>query len=402
MRARIAPGRTRTSTAAAWIGCAVTAALALGRVVLAIIEPTVPPGASAGGDGPAVVVLEALMLTSFAVLGAIVASRQPHNPIGWLLGLIPLSFGLLFVGDSLYWNLAARPGDTPAVGAYAAWLADWIWIGAIVPAFTLIPLLFPTGRPLSHRWRPIAWIAIAAGTATAAGTAFAPGALEQYPAVPNPFGIDSAVVEALAAVGGACLVPVAVASVASLVVRYRRSTGVERQQITWVAAASVLLVLSFIGASVGGDAAFVLLLLGLLFVACAVAVAMLRYRLYDIDVVINRTLVYGALTGLLAAAYLGSVLLLQLVLSPSLGPGRRCIHARGGRTRATRPGAHPSARRPPLLPQQIRRTGHPRGVHLPLARPGGARRTRRRPARRRRRDDATRARLTVATPAVSA
>ena len=111
----------------------------------------------------------------------------------------------------------------------------------------------------------------------------------------------------------------AVASVASLVVRYRRSTGVERQQITWVAAASVLLVLSFIGASVGGDAAFVLLLLGLLFVACAVAVAMLRYRLYDIDVVINRTLVYGALTGLLAAAYLGSVLLLQLVLSPSSG-----------------------------------------------------------------------------------
>jgi hypothetical protein len=319
MRAKTAPGRARTPTAAAWIGCAVTATLALGRVVLAIIEPTMPPGASGGGDGPAVVVLEALMLTSFAVLGAIVASHQPHNPIGWLLGLIPLSFGLLFVGDSVYWNLASRAGDTPRLGAYAAWLGDWTWIGAIVPAFTLIPLLFPTGRPLSHRWRPVAGIAIAAGTATAAGTAFAPGRLQEYRAVPNPLGIDSAVVEALGAVGGACLVPVAVASVASLVVRYRRSTGVERQQITWVASASVLLVLSFIGASVGGDAAFVLLLIGLLFVACAVAVAMLRYRLYDIDVVINRTLVYGALTGLLAAAYLGSVLLLQLVLSPSSG-----------------------------------------------------------------------------------
>jgi hypothetical protein len=319
MRAKTAPGRARTPTAAAWIGCAVTATLALGRVVLAIIEPTMPPGASGGGDGPAVVVLEALMLTSFAVLGAIVASHQPHNPIGWLLGLIPLSFGLLFVGDSVYWNLASRAGDTPRLGAYAAWLGDWTWIGAIVPAFTLIPLLFPTGRPLSHRWRPVAGIAIAAGTATAAGTAFAPGRLQEYRAVPNPLGIDSAVVEALGAVGGACLVPVAVASVASLVVRYRRSTGVKRQQITWVASASVLLVLSFIGASVGGDAAFVLLLIGLLFVACAVAVAMLRYRLYDIDVVINRTLVYGALTGLLAAAYLGSVLLLQLVLSPSSG-----------------------------------------------------------------------------------
>jgi hypothetical protein len=80
MRARIASGRTRTSTAAAWIGCAVTAALALGRVVLAIIEPSMPPGASAGGDGPAVVVLEALMLTSFAVLGAIVASHLLFNP----------------------------------------------------------------------------------------------------------------------------------------------------------------------------------------------------------------------------------------------------------------------------------------------------------------------------------
>ena len=315
VRAKTPSGRIRTPMVAAWIVCAVTTSLALGRVVLAIIEPA----ANGGGDGPIVVVLEALMLTSFAFLGAIVASRQPRNPIGWLLGLIPLSFGLLFVADSLYWSLASRAGATPRIGAYAAWLGDWTWVGAIVPAFTLVPLLFPTGLPLSRRWRPVTWIAIAAGMATAVGTALAPGPLDQYRAVTNPFGIDSAVVGLLGGVGGALLVPTALASVASLVVRHRRSTGVERQQIRWVAAASVLLVLSFIGASVGGEAAFALLLLGLLIVACAVAVALLRYRLYDIDVVINRTLVYGALTGLLAAAYIGSVLLLQLVLSPSSG-----------------------------------------------------------------------------------
>ena len=301
----------------AWGACAVTTALAIACVVLAIIEPEVPPGTSGGGDGVALSALGALMLTSLALVGAVVATRQPRNAVGWLLGLIPLSFGLLFFGNSLYWQLTLPAGAAPGAAAYAAWLANWTWIPSIVAAFALVPLLFPTGRPLSPRWRPLVGIAIGAGAVIFAGTAFAPGPLDAYHEVVNPLGIDSRAIDFLGGVGFACLVPTALASVASLVLRYRRSHGLERQQIRWVAAAAVLLVCCFVGAGLGGDATFALLLLGLLIVAMAVAVAMLRYRLYDIDVVINRTLVYGALTALLAGAYLGSVLVLQLVLSPS-------------------------------------------------------------------------------------
>jgi hypothetical protein len=299
----------------AWGACTVTTTLAIACVVLAIIEPDVPTGSSGGGDGVAVSALGALMLTSLALVGAVVATRQPRNAVGWLLGLIPLSFGLLFFGNSLYWQLTLPAGDAGRTAVYAAWLANWTWIPAIVAAFALLPLLFPTGRPLSPRWRPLVGIAIGAGAVIFAGTAFAPGPLDSYHEVVNPLGIDSRATDVLAGIGFACLVATALASVASLVLRYRRSHGVERQQIRWVAAASVLLVCCFVGAGLGGDGASVLLLLGLLIVAMAVAVAMLRYRLYDIDVVINRTLVYVTLTALLAGCYLGAVLLLQLVLS---------------------------------------------------------------------------------------
>jgi hypothetical protein len=299
----------------AWGACAITTALAIACVVLAIIEPEVPPGTSGGGGGVALSALGAMMLTSLALVGAVVATRQPRNAVGWLLGLIPLSFGLLFFGDSLYWQLTLPSGAASRTAVYAAWLANWTWIPSIVAAFALLPLLFPTGRPLSPRWRPLVGIAIGTGAVIFVGTAFAPGPLDAYHEVVNPLGIDSPAIDVLGGVGFGCLAATALASVASLVLRYQRSHGVEHQQIRWVAAASVLLVCCFVGAGLGGDAAFALLLLGLLIVAIAVAFAMLRYRLYDIDVVINRALVYSALTATLAGCYLGAVLLLQLVLS---------------------------------------------------------------------------------------
>jgi hypothetical protein len=301
----------------AWTTCATTIALAVGQLVLSIIQPDVPPGADVGGASVAVAALSALMLTSFAILGAVVASRQPRNAVGWLLCLIPLSFGSLFVANNLYWHLTLQPGDAPGIATYAAWLANWAWIPSIVAAFTFLPLLFPTGRPLSRRWRPVVAFAIFAGVMTFIGTAFVPGPLAEYDAVVNPLGIEGISDETFGAVAFLCLVPTALASIASLVIRYRRSHGIEHQQIKWVAAAAALLPVGFSGAGFGGDAGFAVLVLGLLVFALAVSVAMLRYRLYDIDVVINRTLVYGALTALLAGAYLGSVLLLQLVLSPS-------------------------------------------------------------------------------------
>ncbi|MDP8968729.1 MAG: hypothetical protein M3N04_09025 [Actinomycetota bacterium] len=308
---------TRTLKLTAWSACAVTTGLALGRVVLAIVEPEAAQAYSdpeARGDPAVYVALTALVLMAFGLLGAIVASRQPRNAVGWLLVLISLSLGVVVVSDRLYWHVALTSGATAGIAPYVAWLASWSWIPAIVFAFAVFPSLFPTGRPLSRRWRPLLWIALVAGAVTFAGTAFVPGTIPAYPVV-NPLGIDSGAVKIIGDAGFTILIPTALASIVSLIVRFRRSHGTERQQLKWVAAAAALLPVAFVGFGVSGDAGFAILLLGLLIVAAAVAIAMLRYRLYDIDVVINRALVYGALTATLAGTYLGSVLLLQLVLS---------------------------------------------------------------------------------------
>jgi hypothetical protein len=137
--------------------------------------------------------------------------------------------------------------------------------------------------------------------------------------VVNPVGIDNPIIARLGWVGFGVLVPTTLAAIASVVIRFRRSTGIERQQLKWVAMAAALLPIAFSGFGAGSNddaLGFAILLTGLLLVAVAVAVAMLRYRLYDIDVVINRTLVYGALSGALAVTYLASVLMLQFVLRP--------------------------------------------------------------------------------------
>jgi hypothetical protein len=196
------------------------------------------------------------------------------------------------------------------------WVASWVWIPAMFAALVFFPLVFPTGAPPTPRWRPVGWIGAVACVAMTLGVAFTPGQLEEV-SLPNPHGLDGALgsaAEIVQGLGAAGMAGSALAALASIVVRFRRSRGVERQQLKWVASAAALLpVLLLVPGETLGMAT---LLLGLLLIAAAVAVAMLRYRLYDIDVVINRTLVYGALTATLAGAYVGSVLLLQLVLSP--------------------------------------------------------------------------------------
>ena len=229
--------------------------------------------------------------------------------------------GLLILSSHVYWALALDHPEGSDAAALVAWLASWIWIPAMIPALTLFPLLFPSGRLLTPRWRPIVWVAIAACPAVFIGTAFAPGQFEDYP-VENPLGAEGALevpVQVIGGLGFALMLVAMIASAASLVIRFRRSHGEERQQLKWVTAAFVLFVVIFVTPTdkiAGDDVGFASLLLGLLIIAAAVAVAMLRYRLYDIDVVINRALVYGALTAILAGVYIGSVLLLQLVLRP--------------------------------------------------------------------------------------
>ncbi len=309
---------TRVLRLCRWIICVVIGALAVAGVALAVLEPE--PAADSeltGAGGIALAIFEAVVFLAFGSIGAAVVSRQPRNPIGWLLQLIALAFAVLTVTNHVYFHALLGEGEVRGPAAYATWVSGWIWILAIVPAFTIFPLLFPTGRPLSPRWRPLVWTAVIAGLVTFAGTAFVPGPIDNFPAAINPLGIDSPAVEVIGWIAFGVLVPTALASIVSLFVRFRRSHGVERQQLKWAAAAAALLPFAFSGLGTGdGGLSYVILLCGLLIVAAAVAVAMLRYRLYDIDIVISRTLVYGALTATLAAAYLLSVLVLQTVLNP--------------------------------------------------------------------------------------
>jgi hypothetical protein len=172
----------------------------------------------------------------------------------------------------------------------------------------------------------VVWAAAVAGAVTTVSTALAPGSLDtaDFPWVANPFDIEGLALRTVAGVSFVGVFAAALAGVVSLVVRFRRAHGIERQQLRWVAWAACLLVAFTLGGDLasgllGSGAGWAGTLLGLLCVAIAVAIGLLRYRLYDLEVVVNRTLVYGGLTAVLAGTYLASVLLLQLVLSGVAG-----------------------------------------------------------------------------------
>ncbi len=264
-----------------------------------------------------------LMTAAFAALGALLASRRPRNPIGWILCASPLFLAFTELARDWYVHtLIAEPGSLPLASGLM-WAANWSWIPGFMPLLTLLLLLFPDGRPPSRRWRPVGWLAVLAMGMLIVGYAFAPGPLEDYPRVDNPVGVGGPAGDALEVfqfIGFPFFALAAIASMASLVVRFRGSLGVERQQLKWMAAAAALVVAAwllnaFFDQVIGEDISLILPLT-LLALPAAATIAILRYRLYDLGLVVNRTLVYGALTAALAASYLGIVLLLQLALEP--------------------------------------------------------------------------------------
>lgn len=265
----------------------------------------------------------ALVLLVFGLVGATVASRMPSNPIGWLfLGLALIDGAYELAAGYTHYSLGVTA--LPAT-EYVAWYANW----SSLPSPALIALaflLFPDGRLLSQRWRPVAWFCVLAVVPVIAHYAVVPGPIGDFPSLQNPLGFDRArFLEDVEP--DVLIVPILLSAVLAVIVRLRRSRGVERQQLKWFAwsgglVAAFLPVGSALAALAGASNetaeylagfVFALLLCGL---PVSAGIAVLRYRLYDIDLVINRTLVYGLLSVLLAAAYLGSVLLLQLMLSP--------------------------------------------------------------------------------------
>jgi hypothetical protein len=234
------------------------------------------------------------------ILGGIVASRRPESPYGWLWLGFGLSLALVQLSEPYAaYSLIAEPGSLPAPRAASGLLEG---LGFVV-AITLLPfllLLFPTGRLPSQRWRPVAWIVLAAG---ATGVTLGPFLSE-----------DSVLIIAVVMT----LIIASGLSALSLVVRYRGASGVERQQLKWFAFAAVLLVAVPIADLLGlhrllGNGLLWTLLenVTLTGLYVAVGIAILRYRLYEIDLIINRTLVYGSLTVMLVTLYFGTIVVLQ-------------------------------------------------------------------------------------------
>jgi hypothetical protein len=274
------------------------------------------------------VVTMGLVMAGFSTVGALVVSRHPSNLIGWIfcaVGLISAANG--FAEAYAKRAFVVAPGSLDG-GVLAAWAQNWLWIPLIGVSATLSLLLFPDGLLPSRRWRPIVWTSTVAICATTFG--FLAGPLEDeltasIGAYTNPIGLSGGAgrtAEIVGLLGFGLLLGSALASIISLVARFRHASQVERQQIKWFAFGGSMLGLTVVVGSALWQVSPIARLLvpaSLLLAPASAGIAILRYRLYDIDRIINRTLVYGALSAALGLAYLGIVTLLQRMLRPLTG-----------------------------------------------------------------------------------
>jgi hypothetical protein len=268
---------------------------------------------------------------SFATVGAIVARRQPANAIGWFFcvgGLLAAVQG--FIEEYVITGVLAAPGSLPAT-TELAWIEAWLWVPWVGVLATFLPLLFPSGGLPSPRWRPmVPFAAVVTGLVTVC-FAIAPGPLNNTSFIDNPYGLPEVSVTTFSSVGfPIAFVPFLAATalcVASLFARYRASAGEARQQIKWVAFALAILGAALVAqvVAVGGSLAAIAkpvqfgLVTAVVAVPIAAGMAILRYRLYDVDRVISRTVAYALLTAVLAGSYALGILVLESLLSTLAG-----------------------------------------------------------------------------------
>lgn len=295
---------SRTATWLAWSMCLAALVAMAGTLVIGVAKSSL--------DAFSLLGIPAIL--AFSVVGALVASRRPGNPIGWILCGAGLSFELAsLAGEYATYALITEPGSLPG-GDIMAWLGTWAWPPGIILVFTYLLLLFPDGRLPSRRWKPVAWLAAAALVITVIPVAIT-GWPIRGPILANigeeaPAGASAAFKAAydIQVLGIILTFVLGVASAASLVIRLRRASGDERAQLKWFAYASAFLVAAIIANSplvgVGGN---VLPGIALVMVPAAIGIAMFRYRLYDIDVVINKTIVVAVLAAFVTAVYLAVV-----------------------------------------------------------------------------------------------
>ncbi len=267
-----------------------------------------------GRNRPPLEFLPVLLIAflAYSTVGAIVASRRPENAIGWIFCVFGVVLGFAFSGKFYAdYTLVVAPGSLPGA-EIVIWTFSWLSPALLLaPAFLL--LLFPDGRLPSHRWRPVAWLAAGAAVVSGVGFAFRFGVLdEDYPSVANPFGVGGNagnVLDLMSGVGTALATVALLLSLIAMISRFFRSGGEERQQIKWLVYAGGINIIALLAAEVIpgpellGDLLWATGFAALVGLPVAAGVAILKHRLYDIDLVINRTLVYGSLTACVVGIY---------------------------------------------------------------------------------------------------
>jgi hypothetical protein len=326
----------RTSVWLAWSLAGLSGAMFVAGAILTILSlyVTVPAAqlSSDWGSGGAIGNLLILApFLAFTIVGVLITSRRPENPIGWICLVAGLFWTLIALDDQYTAYSLATTGVVPLPAAVAA-LSQWLWVPPVGLLSIYLILLFPDGRLPSRRWRPLAWFSGAVMVLVSLAIALAPGPLPDLGGVRNPFGLEGYPRIADATNVIPALLPLcALASALSLVLRYRRSGNEEREQIKWIAFAgsfvglmalitvvSTLIFAPEFADSTGTQPLWLVVLqdvelLSFAGIPVAVGIAVLRYRLYDIDLIINRTLVYGLLTATLVALYFGGIVVLQRV-----------------------------------------------------------------------------------------
>jgi hypothetical protein len=308
--------RRRGVARLAWSLCLLCVGLAVGALLLWFLNGGSLIEFVREGDGAVVV-----LVVSFSVVGALILSHRPENTIGWIFCAAALFQALSEFGlEYATYALITRPGALP-LGAEMSWLADWIWALGLGLILVFLPLYFPDGRPPSRRWRPVAWLG-----GLAIGLISVPVPILTWPergmVVLRGGGIgdgDPGWLVALVEAGFPLMLLAGLGAMISLFVRFHWARGDERQQLKWFASGAALtlawiFVFEQLVSTEGGLLEAVAAVSSLVLVPAipiATGIAILRYRLYGIDRIINRTLVYGVLTTTLVLVYLGGVVSLQ-------------------------------------------------------------------------------------------
>ena len=367
----------RAATWLAWSVCALSLALtALSFLVIALnlsldapiyfywLEPTT-------------------IAVGYPVIGAIIASRLPAHPIGWICCAIGVLAAVEhFSGEYAIYALRAPHPEALVGGKAMLWVSLWAWI-LVFGLIEFLLLLFPNGRLPSKRWRPLAWLSAALTLMAAILISISPDAAldalgssdNVHISIPNPLGVEG--LPNLYRPVQTLVLALGLAAAASVVVGRRNAGGIERLQIKWLLYASAI----FFGGNVlkntvfsplGGVSwglwvGYLLVAVGGLGGPIAIGIAILRYRLYEIDTLINRTLVYGSLTAMLVALYFGGIVVLQTILriltdGRAVSLWRRRLHARDSRAVQSSEASHPVLHRPALLPQEVRCKEDPRSL----------------------------------------